>query len=105
VLSLQKKGMYNHVADLCEHWNGVVDICNGRDRPHMPCNAAQRKTVLFETLAWFSRWKELHDKRVEEKHATAYNFFCRLNLVLHQVIVAGPHHRHSSLLCDEGWEY
>ena len=29
VLSLQKKGMYNHVADLCEHWNGVVDICNG----------------------------------------------------------------------------
>ena len=74
VLSLQKKGMYNHVADLCEHWNGVVDICNGRDGPHMPGNAAQRQTVLLESLAWFSRWKELHDERVEEKHATAYNF-------------------------------
>jgi hypothetical protein len=31
VLSLRVKGMYNHVADLCEHWNAVVDICNGRD--------------------------------------------------------------------------
>jgi hypothetical protein len=50
VLSLQKKGMYNHVADLCEHWNGVVDICNGRDGPHMPGNAAQRQTVLLKTL-------------------------------------------------------
>jgi hypothetical protein len=31
VLSLCVKGMYNHVADLCKHWNAVVDICNGRD--------------------------------------------------------------------------
>ncbi len=75
VLSLQIKGMYNHVADLCEHWNGVADICNSQDGLHMPGNAAQRQTVLLEMLAWFSRWKELHDKRVEEKHATAYNFF------------------------------
>ena len=29
VLSLQRKGIYFHVVDLCEHWNGVVDICNG----------------------------------------------------------------------------
>ena len=71
VLSLQKKGMYNHVADLCEHWNDVVDICNGRDGPHMPENAAQRQTVFLKTLEWFSRLKELHDERVEEKHATA----------------------------------
>jgi hypothetical protein len=34
VLSLHCKGMYNHVADLCEHWNSVVDVCNGWDGPH-----------------------------------------------------------------------
>ncbi len=26
MLSLNNKGMYNHVADFCEHWNEVVDI-------------------------------------------------------------------------------
>jgi hypothetical protein len=93
VLSLQKKGMYNHVADLCEHWNDVVDICNGRDGPHMPGNAAQRQTVLLKTLAWFSRWKELHDERVEAKQATAYNFFadetwfCIKSLLLSHITV------------------
>jgi hypothetical protein len=93
VLSLQKKGMYNHVADLCEHWNGVVDISNVRDRPHMSGNAAQQQTVLLETLAWFSRWKDLHDKRVEEKHATAHNlfanetWFCIKSLLLGHVTV------------------
>jgi hypothetical protein len=39
VLSLRVKGMYRHVADLCEHWNKVVDICNGRHGPHSPGNA------------------------------------------------------------------
>ena len=67
----------NHVADICERWNEVVDICNGRRGPHSPANAnaTQRQTSLLETLAGFSRWKELHDKRVKEKHATEYNFF------------------------------
>ncbi len=74
-LSLNNKGMYNHVTDICERWNEVVDICNGRRGPHSPANATQRQTHLLETLAWFSRWKELHDKRVKEKHATEYNFF------------------------------
>ncbi len=74
-LSLNNKGMYNHVADFCERWNEVVDICNGRCGPHSPANVTQRQTSLLETLAWFSRWKELHDKRVKEKLATEYNFF------------------------------
>ena len=56
-------------------WNEVVDICNGRRGPHSPTNAIQRQTSLLETLAWFSRWKELHDKRVKDKHATKYIFF------------------------------
>ena len=93
MLSLNKKGMYNHVADFCEHWNEVVDICNGRWGPHSPANATQQQTSLLETLAWFSRWKELHDKRVKEKHATEYNFFanetwfCIKSLLLGHVAV------------------
>jgi hypothetical protein len=30
---------------------------------------------ITKAFAWFSRWKELHDKRVREKHATEYIFF------------------------------
>ena len=29
VLNLHEKGMYRHICDLCTHWNGLVDICNG----------------------------------------------------------------------------
>jgi hypothetical protein len=57
VLSLRNKSMYNHVADLCEHWNEVVDICNGRHGPHSPDNAVMRQTRLMDTLVWFSRKK------------------------------------------------
>jgi hypothetical protein len=39
VLSLCNKGIYNHVADFCECWSVVADICNGRDEPHSPKNA------------------------------------------------------------------
>jgi hypothetical protein len=70
VLSLRNKGMYNHVADLCKHWNDVIDICNGWDGPHSPDNAAMRQSCLFDTLVWFSKWKELHDERVRKKLAT-----------------------------------
>ncbi len=57
---MDNKEMYNHIANLCKHWNGVVDICNwqGGDShvsPHTGDNAQQRKTTLLETLAWFSR--------------------------------------------------
>ena len=73
-LSVNNKGMYNHVTDFCERWNEFVDICNGRRGPHSPANATQQQMSLLETLAWFSRWKELHDKRVKGKHATEYIF-------------------------------
>ena len=68
VLSLNIKGMYNHVADLCKHWNSVVDICNGRDGPHSPVNAQERQSTLLKTLAWFFRWKQLHDERVAKRN-------------------------------------
>ncbi len=41
VLNLCEKGMHRHIRDLCTHWNGVVDICNGWDRPHCLENAAK----------------------------------------------------------------
>jgi hypothetical protein len=44
VLNLHEKGMYSHIHNLCMHWNGVVDICNGRDRPHCQENAVERQT-------------------------------------------------------------
>ena len=97
VLSLNNKGMYNHLADLCEFWNTVVDICNGREgcnrnSPHTPANAAQRQTILLDTLKWFSRWKELHDERVNGDEASEYNYFanetwfCTKSLLLSHVV-------------------
>jgi hypothetical protein len=42
LLRLHDKGMYyNHVADLCERWNKVIDICNKRHSLHSPGNAGQ----------------------------------------------------------------
>ena len=93
MLSLNNKGKYNHVANFCEHWNEVLDICNGRRGPHSPANATQWQTSLLETLAWVSRWKELHDKRVKEKHDTKNIFFanetwfCIKSLLLGHVAV------------------
>jgi hypothetical protein len=75
VLSLHIKGMYSHVTDLCERWNEVIDICNGRHGLHSPGNAVMRQTCLLDTLVWFFRWKELHDDRVRLKLATEYKFF------------------------------
>jgi hypothetical protein len=74
VLSLRNKEMHNHVADLWEHWNYVVDICNGRDGPHSSDNAAVRQSHLFDTLVWFFKWKELRDERVRKKLATEFIF-------------------------------
>jgi hypothetical protein len=77
VLSLHVKGMYNHVKDLCEHWNAVIDICNGWDGPHSPNNAAMRQFCLLDTLVWLSRWKELHDERVRKKLASEFIFLLK----------------------------
>ena len=56
----------------CQHCDPLPS--SGRRGPHSPANATQRQTSLLEMLAWFSRWKELLDKRVKEKHATEYIF-------------------------------
>ncbi len=97
VLSLQVKGMYSHVADLCEHWNKVVDIGNGRHGPHSSDNAVMWQTCLLDTPVWFSRWKELHDERVRLRLATENNFFaneprfCIKSLLLAHITVIQIH--------------
>ena len=70
VLPFQNKIIYNHVADLCEKWNNIVDICNGKDGPCSPANAIERQTQLLDILDWFSKWRSLHDKLVEKGEAT-----------------------------------
>jgi hypothetical protein len=104
MLSLHIKGMYSHVADLCEHWNAAIEICNGRDGPHSPDNAAMRQSCLLDNLVWFAKWKELHDERVRMKLTTEFIFFAGETLfcIMHQVIVAGSHHGNSNLLCVKG---
>ena len=74
-LPIRKKEMYNHLADLCEKWNEVVDICNGKGGPHTPENAVERQVKLLSTLNWFSKWKKSHDAKVLSEDATEFNFF------------------------------
>ena len=76
-LSFTNKGIYNHLADFCEHMNDVIDICNGRDGLHSPKNGAARQTKLLDVLTWFFEWKKLHDSRVASDDADEYNFFAR----------------------------
>ena len=47
-LLLCNKGVYNHLADLCENWNVVVNICNVKNGPHSPKNAVNRQTMLLD---------------------------------------------------------
>ena len=74
-LPFENRNIYNHLADLCQYWDVVVDICNGRDGPHSPDNASDRQHMLLHILNWFTKWRALHDDLVEEGKATEYNFF------------------------------
>ena len=66
VISLTKKDMLNHVVDLCEKWNNVVDICNGRDGPHTPENASDRQSTLLDhVLSWFAEWEAIHSESLD----------------------------------------
>ena len=76
-LALENKQMYNHLADLCDKWDLVVDICNGRDGAHSPENARTRQMVLLDVLSWFTKWEKLHLAAVENGEATEFNFFAQ----------------------------
>ena len=108
VLGMENKGIYSHLANFCDHWNRVVDICNGRDgasrnSPHTPANASERQTILLKSLEYFNRWKELHVTNLEREEATAFNFFadetwfCINNLLLSHVTAI-------QIYCVEGGE-
>merc|ERR1711957_193110 len=55
--------------------NALIDICNGKHAEHTPENGLDRQHKLLRILDWFSRWKQLHDERVEMEEADEYNFF------------------------------
>ncbi len=74
-LQIKNKNMYNHLADLCENWNTLFDITNGKDEPHTPTNARERQQKLLVILKWFSIWKSNHDGLLAKEKATEYNFF------------------------------
>ena len=101
-LALRNKNMYTHLADLCENWNFVVDICNSRDGAHSPENARDRQMVLLDVLSWFTKWEKIHLAAVQKGEATEFNFFCAGDLVLHSFVDLGSCLRHSDLL-RRGW--
>merc|ERR1711957_91926 len=55
--------------------NALIDICNGKHAEHTPENGLDRQHELLCILDWFSRWKQLHDERVEMEEADENNFF------------------------------
>lgn len=76
-LELRNKRMYTHLADLCENWNSVVDICNSRDGEHSPENARDRQMMLLDVLSWFTKLKRLHLAALQKGEATEFNFFAQ----------------------------
>ena len=76
-LAMDNKVVYNHLADLCEKWNDVIDICNGRDGPHSPENGLERQKILLDVLNWFSEWEAMHDAamELEDGKTTQFNFW------------------------------
>lgn len=75
-LGFNNKYVYLPLIHLCEHWNKVVDITNGRNRDfYTPKNGLQKQRELLDILDWFSKWKMEHDAAVENGKKTKYNFF------------------------------
>ena len=75
VLNLHEKGMYGHICDLCTHWNGMVDICNGQSGPLCcPENALDQQLQLLKMLNWFLDWRIMHDRMLSKKHASEFIF-------------------------------
>ncbi|KAL7527593.1 hypothetical protein ACHAXR_005041, partial [Thalassiosira sp. AJA248-18] len=96
-LELKVRGMYTHLMNLCDNWNDVVDICNGKDGPHTKDNGKERQEKLLDVLSWFSNWKKMHDEDVADKTKATneYNFFadetwfCIRALILAHVAAIG----------------
>jgi hypothetical protein len=99
VLAIDNEEIYNHIANPCKHWNGVVGICNGQDdnccvSPYTPDNAQQRETTLLETIACLSKnpprcpkvifvivWVKLVESYLATKlsiNVSMYDCFCLL---------------------------
>jgi hypothetical protein len=73
-LQIRNKGVYNHLANLCENWDTLFDITNGKDEPRTLANAVERQQKLLNILKWFSNWKSNHDGLLATNKATEYIF-------------------------------
>ena len=67
--------MYHHLANCCDHWDKLLDVMNGRDWPHTPASAIQRRTQVLDILDWFPKWEVLHKELYGKGEATEFNFF------------------------------
>ena len=69
--------MYNNLANLCNNWNLVIGICNGRDGPHTPENEYTRQILILNVFSWFIKWKTTYatDMAKDNQTTTKYNFF------------------------------
>ena len=86
-----KEEMYNNLADLCENWNLVVAICNGRDGPHTQENGYERQTQVLDVLSWFTDWKNMHNMAMADDNSptTGYNFFVdKTQFCIHALILS-----------------
>ena len=48
-LKIKNRNLYNDLANLCENWDTLFDITNGKDKPHTPTQAVERPEQLFCT--------------------------------------------------------
>ena len=71
---IRNKNRYHHLANLCDHWDQLLNVTNGRDGPHTPENAIQRQTELLDILDWFSKWEELHKELLDKGEAPEFSF-------------------------------
>ena len=69
-LQIKNKGIYNHLANLCEKWDTLFDIANSKDEPNTSANAVERQKKLLDILKWFSNWKSNHDGLLATNKAT-----------------------------------
>ena len=88
-LYLNNKAMYNHLPDLYEILNTVVDLYNARDGPHTPKNGYARQVQLLDGLSWFTGWKAMHNKAVADKKdaTTEYKYFAKETWFCNQALL------------------
>lgn len=72
--TFRQKEVFKPLIILIEKWDKLVDIMNGRNYNYTPENGCAVQRELLTTLAWFTKWKNKHDKLVAAGKRNEYNF-------------------------------